>query len=55
MILSKKELEITEKMIKAKKAQTLKSSKGSDLDYIRDLQTLTQLESAIEGKKEEAI
>ena len=43
-----KELMGIKEYIKRKRRDILKSNEGSDLDYIRDLQTLTQLENAVD-------
>ena len=41
-----KELEMTIDYIQRKKNDILNSQEGSDLDYVRNLQTLTKLEDA---------
>jgi len=46
------ELNATKKYIKQKKNEILNSNSGSDLDYIRDLQTLIILENAVDEKLE---
>ena len=49
-MFEKKELEATLDYIDQKKDDILNDSGGSDLDYLRNLQTLTKLEIAAEEK-----
>jgi len=51
-MFSDKELKATTDFIKNKKDDVLNSKEGSDIDYLRDLQTLTILESAVNKKME---
>ena len=46
-MFTKKELEANKTIIERKKRDVLTSKGGSDLDYIRNLQTLTILENAV--------
>ena len=47
-----KELEASRDIIDRKKEEILNSKEGSDVDYIRDLQTLIKLKGATEEKLE---
>jgi len=47
---TKKELEIIKNMANVKINETLHNNKGTDLDYIRDLQTLVKLKDNAEKK-----
>lgn len=47
-MFTKTELEINKELIKRKKREVLNSEGGSDLDYIRNLQTLIKLENAVD-------
>ena len=49
---SKKELEAVVKVSRIKTEDILNGGKGTDIDYIRELQTLAILKSAAEGKLE---
>ncbi len=49
-MFEKKELEATLDYIDQKKDDILSGGKGSDLDYLRDLKTLTRLANAAEEK-----
>jgi len=49
-MFSDKELEATKDYINSKKADLLNNEGGSDLDYIQNLQTLIQLENAVDEK-----
>jgi hypothetical protein len=50
-MFTEKELEANAEFIKRRKEDILNSKGGSDLDYIRDLQTLIALENAVEKKR----
>uniref|UniRef100_A0A6M3LYT5 Uncharacterized protein n=1 Tax=viral metagenome TaxID=1070528 RepID=A0A6M3LYT5_9ZZZZ len=52
-MFSKKELQTTKTFIDRKKGDILNSKKGSDGDYIRDLQSLITLENAVDKKLEQ--
>uniref|UniRef100_A0A6M3K044 Uncharacterized protein n=1 Tax=viral metagenome TaxID=1070528 RepID=A0A6M3K044_9ZZZZ len=52
-MFSKKELQTTKTLIDRKKGDILNSKKGSDGDYIRDLQSLITLENAVDKKLEQ--
>ena len=49
-MFTNKELEVTKDYIKRKKNDILNSEGGSDLDYIKNLQTLIVLENAVDEK-----
>jgi hypothetical protein len=46
-LFTEKELKTTVNFIRKKKRAVLNNKKGSDLDYVRNLITLTRLENAI--------
>ena len=48
------ELKTSLDYVRRKKDNILNSKDGSDFDYIRDLQTLTQLENAFEEQQKKA-
>ncbi len=50
IMFTKKELDATIKVADLKIEEILKSDQGSDLDYIRNLQTLSTLKNAAEEK-----
>ena len=52
MLFLDKELKATADYIEKMKEDILNSKKGSDLDYLRNLQTLTILENAVNKKME---
>ena len=52
-MFSDKELKATTDFIIKKKKDVLNSKEGSDLDYLRDLQTLTILENAVNKEMDE--
>jgi len=52
-MFSKKELQTTKTYIERKKNDILNSKKGSDIDYIKDLQTLIVLENVVDNKLEQ--
>ena len=52
-MFSKKELQTIKTFTARKKNDILNSKKGSDVDYIRDLQTLIILENAVDKKLEQ--
>ena len=54
-MFDKKELETTIRITQAKIDDLLHSDKGTDEDYIRDLQTLSKLKDAAEKKLDKAI
>jgi hypothetical protein len=54
MFITNEELKATKEYIGYKKRDVLRRKGGSNLDYIRDLQTLIILENAVDEKTSES-